>query len=298
MIFASINSSLASSLFWTAFWAGIGGLLVLLGLCLEKKADKKIYRNVSDLRRQKSISEFGWGILIAGIVVEIVTACVAAVSGNIEMKQIKINEANNDPLNQPVSDVSAVVRIKLAGTNFIELSSRDSSWIADLNIWQDEAWISEQFKKKTPITIGLNEFGSFMAGKDDVSRVDYSHMFASQKNGYMEREIAHGYILHFHTDESDGLVPFVPVFRTTPIKVRSIIDGVKSLRINADFIPNDAELLGGDAEILINGNIRMDFDILPQKAFPPPIGLGRVGNPGFTMIATNATLKNLPTWMR
>jgi hypothetical protein len=52
MIFASINSSLASSLFWTAFWAGIGGLLVLLGLSLEKTADKKMYRDVSDLRRQ------------------------------------------------------------------------------------------------------------------------------------------------------------------------------------------------------------------------------------------------------
>jgi hypothetical protein len=74
MIFSSLNSSAASSLFWTAFWAGIGGVLVLFGLGMEKTAEKEWYFSVVNFRKRKFIAEIGWWILMAGIVIEIGTA--------------------------------------------------------------------------------------------------------------------------------------------------------------------------------------------------------------------------------
>lgn len=250
-------------------------------------ADKKTYRDVSDLRWQKLKSEIGWWVLIAGIVVEIATACVVAVSGDIEMKQIKINEAKNNPLNQPISDVSANVNIKLAGTNFTESPLWGAAAVASLILDDMKVWSGGTNVISGATTI---EMGNLLADKDDVRRVDYSELLSPRAD-------THGYVLHFHPN--NGLVPFVPVFRITPQKAKLIIDAVRVLVIAVKFIPHDAELLGGDAEILINGNIRVDFDILPQKAFPLPVGLSaKAGDSGFTLIATNATLKILPTWMR
>jgi hypothetical protein len=119
MNFASLNPSSASSLFSTAFWACIGGLIVLLGLWIEKMADKKWYRDVHEFRRSKLKSEIGWWILMVGIAVEIGTAGRLAVKEELEIWQANNSAWKNDPRKLPLNSVTAFATILIKTNNVV-----------------------------------------------------------------------------------------------------------------------------------------------------------------------------------
>jgi hypothetical protein len=132
MIAASLNSSPSSSwLAWLiliAVFACVGGVLVFVGLLLEKVFEKKSYLNMVDFWCCKSWREIGWKILMVGIFVEIVSAGAFAIRGEIENRQ----NAKNNPLKQPVSQVYAILRFEINATNFDikKPVSLDSSWMS------------------------------------------------------------------------------------------------------------------------------------------------------------------------
>lgn len=284
MILSSILDSL-SSWDWPLL-ASVGGIIVLAGLWMEYSAGKKWYRNLDDFRSQKSKEKWGEKIVMLGIILEIVIGFAVAAKDEHDIKQAKITADKNNPLNQPVSDISAIIKVRLAGTNFIESPLWGSSWVATLTLCDLKDMISGK------VIMGVSDIGLMEAGVNDISRIDYSGQIQPSEED-------HGYVFRFNSDpQYGGLVPFLPVLKTTPQIVKYITDNVRFLVIDAKFIPHNAELLGGEAEILINGNVRLDFDILPQKAYPIFPGLGdSPGDSGFTMIATNATLRTLPVWM-
>jgi hypothetical protein len=265
-------------------WATAGGIAVFVGLILEKAAEWMNERFLGETHNpHKLLGDVGWIILMVGIGIEVVVAGGTAIE-DWRIKQLTIE---NSPLNQPISDISVVVKIKLGGTNFVESPNWGSHWIAGLTLCDlKDAITGETLFGATGI-----DGGNLKADTSDIRRVYYSDLISPHQE-------AHGYVIRFDSQGTD-LIPYIPVTRATPQKVKSIIDKVKILEIDLKFIPHNSDFLGGDAKVLVNGNVQLDFDILPQKAFPHFPGLGdSPGDSGFTMIATNATLKLLPSWMR
>jgi hypothetical protein len=86
MTYASLNWSPAPSLVGVAFWACIGGILVLIGLWMEGAPDEKEFRDIDAFWRHKSKAKWGWRILIVGILVEIGTAGTLTVREELEMR--------------------------------------------------------------------------------------------------------------------------------------------------------------------------------------------------------------------
>ena len=89
--------------------ASIGGVLVFWGLWKEKKADKnKLPEEFHDLfkdvaKSQKSKSEWGWRILMLGILVKIGTGAAITWSDVRENIQNAKNVANSDARHLPIS---------------------------------------------------------------------------------------------------------------------------------------------------------------------------------------------------
>jgi hypothetical protein len=94
--------------------ACIGGVLVLIGLCMEKSAEKPLYRDVTDMRRQKSKTKWGWWILITGIGIEILTAAGLSGYDVWERRQATSRIESIDPMNQLVRDATASVHFTLS----------------------------------------------------------------------------------------------------------------------------------------------------------------------------------------
>ncbi len=89
---------------------------------MEKRFDKESYRDVVDFRACKSKRKLGWRLLMMGIAVEIVLGFGHALKDAQEIRQIKISQANNDPLNRPIKSITADVFLEIRGTNFLHVN--------------------------------------------------------------------------------------------------------------------------------------------------------------------------------
>jgi hypothetical protein len=105
--FASPSSSLLAE-FWVSFVAMLGGIVVFVGLLLEKIAERGNDKHSPPfLKPYNRIGECGWKILMAGIVIEIAVAGISA-KVDLETRQMAIK---NDPLNQPITSMSASIKL-------------------------------------------------------------------------------------------------------------------------------------------------------------------------------------------
>jgi flagellar basal body-associated protein FliL len=97
--------------------ASFGGMVVFLGLWIEKEADEEGKKEEHLPPGLRFKAQIGWWVLMVGILVEIGTgAGLAAFDVYENTKTAKAN-ANADPLNQPIALVTANVELFEAGTN-------------------------------------------------------------------------------------------------------------------------------------------------------------------------------------
>lgn len=315
MILATLSSSSVSWWIWEALIslaAGAGGVLVFWGLWMEGAPDEKELPNIDAFRRHKLKAKRGWNILMIGIFLEIVVAVVFAARDGWQARQTAIDIAKNDPLNLPVSDISARMVVKLKGTNFIEGSRLNTRFVVRgslvnlggggkallqsmvkpgdtygffsvTNMGGGLAWKvnGDIVNILTPLGYGTSQFGTLES--DGFSRVAYNN------------ENNHGYVMYFRTPADDSLREFEN-FTTRRPTTAEVINHAKWLDIWCFFIPKNAEVLGGSAEIIINGAFHIEFQIFPKNgetAINP-------SDAGFALVATNATLRTsslMPTTM-
>jgi hypothetical protein len=102
--------------FFISILAISGGALAFRGLWIEKKADeaeKKEHLDafVDEVKSLKLKSKYGWKMLMWGIFIETVVAGVFAAKDGWEIRQMKINELNNDWRKQPIYAFEATARL-------------------------------------------------------------------------------------------------------------------------------------------------------------------------------------------
>jgi hypothetical protein len=274
----------------------LGELLVIVACVGEYLAEfKEIPR---DENKRKLFEKRCVKILIAGLSIGLLGLFKTTQLSNLEVAQLnkdaadarqktaelekqiadtKANLLNINPLNQLVSDVSLIASIELRGTNFIESPLWGSPAVARAELCDSRTNVGPiRTYSSLPFYSTLGEFAHLQAM--DFNRVNFGS--------------GHGYILRF---QPDALLLGSGFRVSFPPKVSDVISNLPVVTIDLKFIPNDSEVTGGSAYLLINGGTRMRFDILPQKAYPPPIGLGnRPGDSGFTLIATNGMVAPTP----
>jgi hypothetical protein len=145
-----MGSTATQSNFWPLLFASFGGFVVVLGLALELLAEKKWFKNFRSMRFWNSAKTWGERLVIIGIIFEIADA------GWTEYEIKK-----NDPMNQPVRSLSAILYFTVVGTNFdrgmINLEP-NGSWSWSHNAQHNASGELEVFNRHTAAMLGCDSF--------------------------------------------------------------------------------------------------------------------------------------------
>jgi hypothetical protein len=231
--------------------AMLGGMMVFRGLWIEKKADKEVFLNVDDFRSSKLKSKRGWNMLMLGIVVETAVAGVFAARDGWEIRQIKINEAKNDPLNQPILDIFATVQFRVNEANFSELPPfGNPRRAADL-------WLMQPPSANIIALNGgrLNERLWDLMGFSDLPILDTDRSYSVP-----EKAGGRTYFMQFHFDEDWA---FFGLNRME--KQVNNLNHVNALRISVKCLPHNLEILDGSVKLVINDSVIKMFQIPQQQ---------------------------------
>lgn len=203
--------------------ASIGGIIVLIGLLLEKIAEWKNEKfSAPFLKPAKCLGEIGWVILMLGISAEIVVGFALAWKDEQD-----INAAKNAERNAPISVMTATAFLIVAPTNISELTNLVSGREARLTTWKNE-------RLGTPLET-LN------AKNDDINEFPLHFVFGTP--------LGKIYRMQFSS----------PNFNTAagieyPVK---ILDDIHIVHIDLNFLPRDAEIVDGSVELVLNSEHKM-----------------------------------------
>jgi hypothetical protein len=158
-----------------------------------------------------------------------------------------------NPLNQPVSDVSAVVVFHVTGSNIDEVTRSLSRELPAGYLGL--RWNGTNFPQ------GLNEFGSLQS-----EQMSGNAGFHSDGRRFLF------FKMNFQLRPLFMAKPHPPY--THPLTVSDVMTNIDTLDVYATRLTNNAEVIGGHVDLLINGSVRKKFEISPQK---PLAGLGTNG---------------------
>jgi hypothetical protein len=251
VIMILITGSLLSFSYWYS-WAGvipavasIGGMVVWVGLWIEKEADKdaKKEEHLSDSVKLKA--KWGWNILMVGIGLEIVTGSALATFDVSEASKFHKDVNRIDPENLPILNMNALVKLRVKGNVFPDLTQWDSIPIST-------NWGS----KTATATLCGNAPNSVLQSIP----VMISDGFGIG-TGYPDSRV---YFLNFHMESVSAALalPMQPASKS--------FNDAKSISIQADFLPPQSEILDGYAFVVVNNGLWKLFRIYPQKDTRPP----------------------------
>ncbi len=228
-----------------------GGVLVFRGLWIEKKADeaeKKEHPDtfVDEVKSLKLKSKRGWKMLMWGIALETVVAGVFAARDGWEIRQMKINAANNDPIKRPISEISAIVDFKVKEDKPHETQNWGTPEVARMMLCETNQIAENEF-----IGIGILNF-----------------LDADKFNRYFDGTTLE-YVLRFQFDNFGVILGGKNISSKT---AEWALEHIRFLDIQTKFLPHDAEILGGSAVLTINSGPQKWFIIQPQKDLYPTSG--------------------------
>lgn len=230
MIGASVSSYLSSlTEAWIITFAAAGGIIVFVGLLLEKFSEKKEwYKNINHFRRCEFRKSLGEWLVIGGIFVEIAVAVAFAVN-DWEM------EIKNNPLKQPVSQVSAILRFEVSATNYDPRKpiSLDSTWM---------------------------NFGSFNLSAKEARWFEHVDNFATHHVKFYGIALRFGQNILPSSEWNDINNTNNYDFMPPSITVTDAIAQITRMQAYVDFIPKNTEVVKCSARIFING-YKEDFQI-------------------------------------
>ncbi len=191
-----------------------------------------------------------WIVLVIGLTIEFKEAAkndndVALLEAqNLVLRSnVAVLESKMQPQNQPWLNTLAFVTIKVRGRNSVEVPPSGGPRVASVVLCPS----------KLAATVGASDgFPSL-----DSEKFERGIIIFTQEN-------ARVYSMRFQPGTfGDGFLK--------NNKKAGELDAVNFLSIWLKFLPLDADILGGEALVIVNDNIIKEFKILPQKAFAPLI---------------------------
>ena len=221
------------SIFWLVVVAASGGVFVFVGLLMERFSEKDWHKNLSDFRRSKSRMVWGEWIVIAGIVVEIGVGIFSAVDA-WQTRQMAIKD---DPLNQPISEISANLHIEVKATNF------------DIKnpILLEHTWLN---LSGTPFSLEAKDAPHWFEHLDNFANHHVAYYTIVLKFEYNNLPTTVWNDINNTNDLYDLMFP--------SITVADAISKITGLETYVEFIPKNTEIVKGSGRIFING-FRKDF---------------------------------------
>jgi len=232
--------------------ASIGGVVVLIGIRMEHHSVKKWFTSVEDGHRQEKRGETGYLLVMWGIGIETFIAAALALQDGLEIRQIQIDAARNNPLNQPIFDISATVQFRVNKTEFFELP-RFGNPVRAADLWLIEP--------PSPDVVIANG-GRFNGDKmwDLISGSTLPILSADHLSFFDDPKGGRTYFMQLRFDEEWAEFDLQNLNR----KVNEL-KLVNVLRIDVKCLPHDLEILDGSVKLVINDNVLKTFQIPNQK---------------------------------
>jgi hypothetical protein len=233
--------------------ACFGGLIVFLGLIIEKDAEEEeAKRHPKDLideeKRIKRLAKLGWIILMCGIGGEIITSFSFAAWDVVQNVNTAKAIANNDPLNRPVDDVEINASFILKTNGFV-----GSTMGFDFGTFV-ELLESSYAETNTPRSVSLGSFSVLYSENTTPSGLD-------DNTGHHERLTVQFKANNLFDPIQNGFV----LSNMSPLTPKAITRSIQVLKFHSHLVPRDAELSGDTAQMFVNGKATAIFKIRPQK---------------------------------
>ena len=214
------------SLFWFVMFAGLGGVVVFVGLLMEKLAGKEKYKNISDFRRSKLVREMGEWMVIGGIVIEVAVAASFAAL-----------DWGNEPLNRPMETVSAYARILVKGDRYLRQSPKFKE-----NSGCGLAFLIGTNVNETNILFSLSAGSSEICLNNILGSIHQNQPVSNMPNDRGLGQPARRF------EEVNSLVMSIPQFE----------------KFDPFHSPTNTQILGGSVTVTINSSLSWKFEIPPQ----------------------------------
>jgi hypothetical protein len=227
--------------------AALGGEIVFLGLWVEKEAEEESEKDNSDFfRPHKSTEKIGWIILMIGIGAEVFIATALAIHDDWEIRIASNNAAKNNPLVQPVSNISAIFRL-----------------IVTAKSYQPRNLISLD-------DISLN-FGKFQMIAKQCRW--YEHLDSLTEPRHVAFYTIAIYFEQSHLpygDWNDINTPMPDYFMPPSMTVSNALNDTHGFFSYIGFIPKNAEVIKGTIQFSINGfnkTFQLNSNSVAQKYY-------------------------------
>lgn len=215
-------------------WAMAGGVIVALGLIMERFSEWLDEKFLGGYKAHKKLDVWGWRILMFGICIEIADAGLTAQSLN-----------RLDPKNLPVLNINAFAVLRVKGTEF-----------PDLTQWDSSALSTNWGSKRATLTFCGNAPNSILSSMPSMIADD----FGTGTGFSNSRE----YFLNFHMESVSAAIYL-------PLQSASKSFGAANfISLDVKFLPPQSEILGGYAFVVVNNSLGKLFRIYPQKDIRQP----------------------------
>jgi len=222
----------------------IANWMVLRGLRLEGKPEKDDSPSIEEYRARKANENKGWLLLMCGIRLELIAGAALAIFGIVEYVKTADEIAKNDPLNRPISEISAIVDFKVKEDNPSETPNWGMPRVAGLILCETNLVLGNVFQGFSQLSpLESDKFDRYFDGKT------------------LE------YVLQFHLEGVGAIF-----MRNNTKTAEWALENVRFLDITTKFLPHDAEVLGGSVVLTINSGPQKWFLIPAQKDLDPNSG--------------------------
>lgn len=222
--------------------------MVFWGLWAEHAVEKSEKREhpdsfVDETKALKLKGRRAWKLLMWGIAVETVVAGMLAARDGWEIKQTAKKVEANNPLNQPVSDISADVIFFSSASNIDDIA-------LDGPQKRLPQYLGIDFLKTNALQ-NFNPFEMLSSGR------------ISTRQGW-ESSNGHAFlVVEMHFQLESYLAGKSRQSADYPVNVSDIIKFADSLEIWVPQIKNSTDVTRGHVDLLINGSISKGFEIIP-----------------------------------
>jgi|ERR1700722_9488606 len=264
-----------SSWLWAAsvisFFAAIGGLVVLRGLWLEGYSHPESFKDIEEQRGHHKREGKGIKWVFWGVALEVLVAFGMTFKEGWEAHKTAIEIARNSPFNQEISDITINAVFNVKNSNVPYLGNELATWVS----------LSERGPRNSnsPVFMTLGDFGLLCS--ETIRQGTHQEI----GNDYTIYSIQFRPLRQF-TIPSGGF----EITNRQPVTAHMVLDRIHALMFHIEFLPKNSEIVGGGAEMVINGTFRTTFNVYPQKS--DEVACNHIPGDGACLWATNGVINH------